>query len=262
MFADYCEAYLVHPSLRLRLNDGLVALLFHPTTLQTSEPLASLFTTIESSLDQATRAEGCLLALPRLFNSLVSVYHQNSFALFTQASSSKIPHDVFVASKERDAVRSTLEKTVSFLDSIESKHSRIASEGSSSWVVKTWIWQSRVAVWQALVEWGGYMEREEPWGRMVDATARRAEAVLSTYATDGSPEANVFLGKVLETLATLEQLDHDQANIGPDVVRWCLAVSRLAISAKSPSSLTIHRHHPISISLQQESCLLCFVSIS
>ncbi|WVO20507.1 uncharacterized protein IAS62_001804 [Cryptococcus decagattii] len=194
-----------------------------PTILQTSEPLASLFTTIESSLDQTARAEGCLLALPRLFNSLVSIYHQNSFALFTQASSSKIPHDVFVASKERDAVRSTLEKTVSFLDSVEAKHSRIASEGSSSWIVKTWIWQSRVAVWQALAEWGGYMEREEPWGRMVDVTARRAEAVLSTYAADGSPEANVFLGKVLETLATLEQLDHDQANIGPDVVRWCLA---------------------------------------
>lgn len=70
------------------------------------------------------------------------------------------------------------------------------------------------------------MEREEPWGRMVDATARRAEAVLSTYATDGSLEANVFLGTILETLATLEKLDHDQANIGPDVVRWCLAVSR------------------------------------
>lgn len=262
MFADYCEAYLVHPSLRSRLNDGLVALLFHPTTLQTSEPLASLFATIESSLDQAARAEGCLLALPRLFNSLVSVYHQNSFTLFTQASSSRIPHDVFVASKERDAVRSTLEKTVSFLDSVEAKHSRIASERSSSWVVKSWIWQSRVAVWQALAEWGGYMEREEPWGRMVDATARRAEAVLSTYATDGSLEANVFLGKVLETLATLEQLDHDQASIGPDVVRWCLAVSRLAISAKSLSSLTLHRHHPISISLRQESCLLCFVSIS
>ncbi|OXB39545.1 hypothetical protein LQV05_000603 [Cryptococcus neoformans] len=223
LFAGYCQAYLIHPSLRSRLHDGLVALLFHPTTLQTSEPFGSLFAAIEPSLDQAMTAEGCLLALPRLFNSLVSVYHQNSFALFTQASSSRIPLDVFVASKERDAVRRTVEKTVSFLDSVESKHSRIASKESSPWIVKTWIWQSRVAVWQALVEWGGYMEREEPWGRMVDATARRAEAVLSTYATDGSLEANVFLGTVLETLATLEKLDHDQANIGPDIVRWCLA---------------------------------------
>ncbi|WVO17439.1 hypothetical protein L204_105131 [Cryptococcus depauperatus] len=222
-FSTYSKAFLTHTPLRARLNNAFANILFHTTALQISDPLGCLYSSIEAELEQASITQGYLLAIPSLFESLISIYHRNSFTLFTQASSSKVPHDVFAASQERDAIRNALEKTLALFDNIETKQSRADLQGINPWVVKTWIWQSRAATWQALAAWGGYMEQEELWGRLVDATARRAEAALSTYAGDGSGESSAFLGTVLEVLVTLEKLDHNQAKIGPDVVRWCLA---------------------------------------
>ncbi|WVQ85973.1 hypothetical protein IAT38_008141 [Cryptococcus sp. DSM 104549] len=222
-FPSYSTAYLNYPSLRPRLTDTLSHLIFHHSTLQTSEPLRPLFAAIEPSLSKPDVAQGALLSLPPLFQSLISIYHTHRFSLFTQASSSKVPHDVFVSSKERDAVRSALEKTSAFFDGAEAQHLQVEPKGKPHWAGRTWIWQSRVGVWQAVAAWGGYMEREDAWSRLADGAARRAEGALSTFANDGSAEATAYLGSVLQTLATLEKLDHDQARIGPDVVRWCLA---------------------------------------
>nr|XP_031859513.1 uncharacterized protein CI109_004975 [Kwoniella shandongensis]KAA5526585.1 hypothetical protein CI109_004975 [Kwoniella shandongensis] len=167
----HAQAYLRHPALRDMLNHTIAAVLFHPSFLLT-DPLRVLLKTLTSPIP--------LDAISPLFNELVSIYHSTRFNLFAQASSSKVAHDVFVASKEREAVRVALE----------------------------------AVIWRVVARWGGYMERESAWGRLVEHEARKAEAALTN---------SDCLGSVLEVLATLEQLDHDQTRLSQDVIRWCIA---------------------------------------
>ncbi|WWD20814.1 hypothetical protein CI109_105291 [Kwoniella shandongensis] len=160
----HAQAYLRHPALRDMLNHTIAAVLFHPSFLLT-DPLRVLLKTLTSPIP--------LDAISPLFNELVSIYHSTRFNLFAQASSSKVAHDVFVASKEREAVRVALE----------------------------------AVIWRVVARWGGYMERESAWGRLVEHEARKAEAALTN---------SDCLGSVLEVLATLEQLDHDQTRLSQD----------------------------------------------
>ncbi|WVF67782.1 hypothetical protein IAT40_002543 [Kwoniella sp. CBS 6097] len=118
-----------------------------------------------------------------------------------KASSSKVSLDVFIATKEREAVRTALEHTLGFLEKMQSETT----------------WEARSSVWAAIESWGGYMERDERWGKLVHTEARTIESLLS------KPSAPI--GSLLDTLSILERLDHDQTQIGPDVVRWCLALT-------------------------------------
>ncbi|WVW80534.1 hypothetical protein I302_102519 [Kwoniella bestiolae CBS 10118] len=134
-------------------------------------------------------------ALPLLFSNLVETYHQHRYSIFTQASSSIVAHDVFVATKEREAVRLALERIL------------VKVEGDYS---------TRSSLWKTIESWGGYMEREPAWSQMMHSEARITEDALSSDPS--------LLGTLLDTLATLERLDHDQAKLSSNVVRWCLAV--------------------------------------
>ncbi|OCF36013.1 hypothetical protein I316_02508 [Kwoniella heveanensis BCC8398] len=192
-FPLYCKAY-AHKIIRVDLNAILSLLIFHPTL---PSPLPSLFASIEPTFPSTLSP--FLAAIPDVFRSLVQYYHQQRYAIFTQASSSKVSLDVFIATKEREAVRATLEQTLGFLAKSQSDTT----------------WDARAAVWAAIEGWGGYMERDERWGKLVHAEARTIESLLSR------PSAPI--GALLHTLSILERLDHDQTQIGPDVVRWCLA---------------------------------------
>ncbi|WVQ95452.1 hypothetical protein IAU59_002549 [Kwoniella sp. CBS 9459] len=194
-FPTYCKAY-THERIRTDLNSILSLLIFHPTL---SSPLPPLFSSIEPILPSAL--PDFLICIPDIFKSLVTYYHQQRYAIFTQASSSKISLDVFIATKEREAVRTALEQTLGFLDKIQSETT----------------WEARSSIWAAVESWGGYMERDERWGKLVDTEARTIESLLS--------KASAPIGSLLRTLSILERLDHDQAQIGPDVVRWCLALT-------------------------------------
>ncbi|KAK8850636.1 hypothetical protein IAR55_004555 [Kwoniella newhampshirensis] len=212
----YAQAFLHHSALRTSLNKSLASILFHPINLA-ADPLLPILNSSAS-----------LAALPTLFQTLVVTYHSGRFNLFTQASSSKVSHDVFVASKEREAVRNTLEDIVASLDGLDQTAE---------------VWQCRAAVWRVIAQWGGYMEREPAWNRLVHNEARKAEAALVQH-----------LSPILDLIATLEQLDHDQARLSDDVVRWCIAVSNaqrfLADKADTPKpSRNRHNDSPLSTSL-------------
>ncbi|WVQ63422.1 uncharacterized protein L199_001575 [Kwoniella botswanensis] len=171
------------------------AILFQESVLQAGDPLQPLLSQLPTP--------GSHLAIPALFDTLVQKYHHNRYSIFTQASSSKVAHDVFVAGKEREAVRLALERTLD----------RLGGGDITAW-------QTRSALWKTIEMWGGYMEREPSWSRLLDSETRATQQALNS----GDPS---IVGTLLGTLVSLERLDHDQANLGPDVVRWCLAVSEL-----------------------------------
>ncbi|WRT70797.1 uncharacterized protein IL334_007796 [Kwoniella shivajii] len=205
----HCKAYRTHCTLQNRLTQTTSALLFTPTTL--SDPLQPILSQpINHYLP---------FALPALFHSLISIYHTHRYSIFTQASSSKLPHDVFVASKERDAVRNALTQFLAYLETFP-----------PSLELHT----ARSSLWQSIESWGGYVEREITWGQLLRAEAHRSEQALSS----NDP---AVIGVILFTLAVLERLDHDQAQLGPNIVRWCLAVSvTIAIPADDQCPAT-HR---------------------
>ncbi|WWC65277.1 uncharacterized protein I303_107894 [Kwoniella dejecticola CBS 10117] len=163
----------------------MAALLFQHTLLPPSRD------TMQPILSQLS-TPGSLLVLPALFASLVQILHQHRYPIFTQASSSKIPHDVFVASKEREAVRLVLSQILARL--YEEKRSPT-------------LCHARLALWKTVQLWGGYMERESAWGQMI-----RAEALLAEQSLCSGDSA--LVGPLLEIFSTLENLDHDQTQIG------------------------------------------------
>ncbi|OCF78752.1 hypothetical protein I204_00696 [Kwoniella mangroviensis CBS 8886] len=190
-FPSFCNTILRHPSLLDILAPTMSAVLFQESVLQSGDPLQPLLSQVPSP--------GSHLAIPVLFDALVQKYHQNRYSIFTQASSSKVAHDVFVAGKEREAVRLALERTLDRLNG-----------GDIT------AWQTRFALWKTIELWGGYMEREPSWSRLLDIEAQATKQALNS----GDPST---VGTLLGTLVSLERLDHDQAKLGPDVVRWCLA---------------------------------------
>ncbi|ODN82921.1 hypothetical protein L202_01169 [Cryptococcus amylolentus CBS 6039] len=248
IFPVYCQAFLAHAYLRNQLNDTLSSIIFNTAVLQASEPLGGLFSAAEPKLNEAAVAHGCLLALPTIFKSLTSTYHQDSSTLFAQPSSSKLPHDVFVASKERDSVRQSLDRVLVFLETLET---RLQNFPASSEVEEgmVWLWESRAATWKALADWGGYMEREEPWGRLVDATARRIEAVLSNFNTQPTATNENFLRAAIQTLSIIEKVDHDRTNIGPDLMRWVIAAPTAQSDHTVPLLSSIIRYHQLTHTL-------------
>ncbi|WWC98445.1 hypothetical protein V866_005336 [Kwoniella sp. B9012] len=145
------------------------AILFQESVLQAGDPLQPLLSQLPSP--------GSHLATPALFEALVQKYHHNRYSIFTQASSSKVAHDVFVAGKEREAVRLALERTLDRL-------------GGGDITV----WQTRSALWKTIELWGGYMEREPSWSRLLDSETRATEQALNS----GDPS---IVGTLLGTLS-------------------------------------------------------------
>ncbi|WWC72670.1 uncharacterized protein I206_106634 [Kwoniella pini CBS 10737] len=166
----------------------MATLLFQPALLSSKD-------TLQPILSQLS-AFGAHSAISALFDSLIHAYHEHRYSIFTQASSSKVAHDVFVASKEREEVRLALEQILSQVGPA---------------------YATRLSLWNSIETWGGYMERESSWSQLVRSEAQIAEQTLSSGDS-------ALLGPLLKLLATLENLDHDQAQLSSNVVRWCLAL--------------------------------------
>nr|XP_018259825.1 uncharacterized protein I303_07896 [Kwoniella dejecticola CBS 10117]OBR81983.1 hypothetical protein I303_07896 [Kwoniella dejecticola CBS 10117] len=198
----------------------MAALLFQHTLLPPSRD------TMQPILSQLS-TPGSLLVLPALFASLVQILHQHRYPIFTQASSSKIPHDVFVASKEREAVRLVLSQILARL--YEEKRSPT-------------LCHARLALWKTVQLWGGYMERESAWGQMI-----RAEALLAEQSLCSGDSA--LVGPLLEIFSTLENLDHDQTQIGTSVIRWCLACPPDLRTIASALLCSLIRYHQLTHTL-------------
>jgi hypothetical protein len=66
--------------------------------------------------------------------------------------------------------------------------------------------------------WGGYLEGEAGWTNLLASEGRRVERVLR----DGAGQETEW---VLRTCAVLVGLDHAAADVGEEVVGFCLTVS-------------------------------------
>ncbi|KAK4684806.1 hypothetical protein P7C73_g5358, partial [Tremellales sp. Uapishka_1] len=191
--AAYSRALVNYPSLRPLLHPMTAPLLFPLPILQTANHLADLLVFPLPTLR------------PHLLKAYISAIHQARYPLFTQPSSSKLPLDVFVASKVRDNVQVALSLIL-----------QLSDDAQANDLVE--VWSCKLALWEVVASWGGYMETEARWGDHVDAEARKAEEALTNHAGEEGLAA-----KVLATLTVLEGLDHARTRIGKDVVGWCLA---------------------------------------
>ena len=147
------------------------------------------------SLDEAT---ACLA--PPMFRAYVRTINTHRYRVFSQPSSSKVGPDVYVAEKVRQSVRVAFDRLLRYLD----------APGPT-------VWFARSQAWSEVLGWGGYLEVDGDWSTLVSAEKQHAE---NTLAADEASRPFV-----LETISTLERLDHRAADLGPDTIGWCLAVS-------------------------------------
>ncbi|KAL7420823.1 hypothetical protein Q5752_004776 [Cryptotrichosporon argae] len=217
-------AHLRHPALR-PLLDAAASLLLPLPTLQTLDPLLPLLANLPD-------AAATLHFVPVLLSTYISAVRTHRYALFSRASDAG-PADVAVADRLRAAVAGALAQA---LDAFGTAQGRPEAE-----------WDARRRTWEAVRDWGGYLETDDTGGRLVEAEASRAAAVLVSHAGRGDNAG--LAGSVLRTLDVLEGLDHTRAAIGPDVVGWCLASPAHTHGAARALLASLLRYHQLTHSL-------------
>jgi hypothetical protein len=140
-----------------------------------------------------------------MFSAFIRTVNAHRYRVFSQPSSSKVGTDVYMAEKVRQTIRIAFDCLLRYLDSHEPAS-----------------WAARSEAWNEVLRWGGYLEVDADWSKLVSNEKERAESALA--ASDASRPF------ILRAISILERLDHRAANLGPDVVGWCLAVSDLIVS--------------------------------
>ena len=195
-----------------------MSLLFPLPILQTANPLGPLLDALGASTGIAAE----IYSLPSLLRDLIASIQRYRYDLFNQPSTSRLPYDVFVADKLREQIGVALSQIFCWLNNIEAT-AESSANGS--------IWSSRCAIWGVVLAWGGYLETDASWASLVEDQARQAGATLTILRTDitaNQETANQETAEyVLQILTILERLDHRRASIGPAILGWCLAVSKL-----------------------------------
>lgn len=154
----------------------------------------------EAALQQLGNLDEASASLaPLMFRAFVRSTNANRFRIFSQPSSSKVGPDVYMAEKVRQSIRRAFDCLLRYLSSPEPA-----------------VCAARSQAWDEVLRWGGYLEVDAEWSALVSSEKERSERIL---ATDDASRAFI-----LETISILERLDHRAADLGPDVVGWCLAV--------------------------------------
>jgi hypothetical protein len=165
---------------------------FDPSRLSS----ASAFVTLVKSLQ-----DPAIFIMPKLLSCFICTIDRHKHSLYNQSSSSsKSSHDIFIA----EQLGKTTAQALDFA---------LVSVGQSDGVHA---WKCRSLLWETIAQWGGYVEGDARWTGLLDTTARQAEVALQQIE---------HRQPILQTLATLEQLDHRTAAVGADTVSLALAVS-------------------------------------
>jgi hypothetical protein len=195
-----------HPGCADLLAGAIPLLFLPPPLLQGGDPLRLLLSALAADRDHPMLSLSSLHFLPRLFQALVDEICAKRHTIFHHASSIKSSYDVFILQKTRDTIFGGLYEIISLLDAAEDNKQDVEV-----------LWTIRNQVWLVISKWGGYLETEESWGKLVESQSRRAaKALIESHGFGASG--------ILSTLSTLEALDHRRTEVGPDILGWCLAV--------------------------------------
>lgn len=191
--------------------------------LQTVEPLKQLLGPLvpgQPSLDASLAP--ALAFVSRMFSAFIDATRQNQYTLY--GKSDKAPVEVVIADRTRAAVVPALAAALDLLNHLEDGALARPSSSSSAPQLAHALWSARLALWERLIQWGGYLESDDRAAALVAAEARRASSALAMYgAAEATAVDEGLAGKVLRTLDALERLDHGRAALTTDVVGWCLA---------------------------------------
>ncbi|KAJ9095632.1 hypothetical protein QFC21_005504 [Naganishia friedmannii] len=134
--------------------------------------------------------------VPALSQEYVSAVQANRYSIFPPPSTSgsgrskignKVPPDVYVGDKVREAVRGYVKVISQCLDEVWTSL-RSTDEGGKGSVAGTTIsqaditleiWKTRCALWTVVRQWGGYSEGDEAWRQLVTEAVGVASGWLS-----------------------------------------------------------------------------------
>jgi hypothetical protein len=216
---SYARAWSKYPS--LRESDMLPQQMFSLSALEGANPFKQLLERLNSHTDQDVLAVTSVL--PDLLKQYIAALQRNRYKLHLRPSKSEGSLDIAVAQHVRETV---YQATVAVIDSLN-----IAQRlPSVSAVALSTVWNARVDLWAVISHWGGYVESEQHWARILSMESAAAQNCLQSVA---EPIAGVHAcrDRALHVLSLLEQLDHAHAGIQTDTIQWCIAVSRNMCSA-------------------------------
>ena len=210
LMPEIAKALANHPDMEAQLIALFPSLLLPVSILQPINALQPLLEALGSPQDPTCE----LQMLPHLLQSYISSVRHSCYDLYYQPSSSRLPYDVFMADKIRNSVRIALTQVIAWLSNLEA----MATPDN---VPR--IWACRHTIWDVIGKWGGYLETDGAWGKLVEDQASQAKIALNSSHVKVSYEARLT-GCVLRLLTTLETLDHAKARIGESVLVWCITV--------------------------------------
>ncbi|BEI96791.1 hypothetical protein CcaverHIS631_0203800 [Cutaneotrichosporon cavernicola] len=246
-----------HPGLGAELSPVLPSLFFPLGVLQTVEPLKQLLAALLPSPSPSTEVLAPALAfIPIAFGAFIDSTKQHQYTLYGKADKDK-PLDVYIADRTRGAVIPALAAALDLLNRLEDGALARPSSSTAAPALGYALWSARLALWERMLQWGGYLESDSKAATLVSAETRRGSAALAMYgASEGASTEAGLAGRVLGTLDVLERLDHARAALGTDVVGWCLAApDRCHIQARTLLS-SILRYHTLTHSLEGYFILL------
>ncbi|GMK57070.1 hypothetical protein CspeluHIS016_0309100 [Cutaneotrichosporon spelunceum] len=240
-----------HQAFGPELNPVLPSLFFSLGVLQTVEPLKQLLAALLPSLSPSSEALAPALAfIPTAFGAFIDATKQNQYTLYGKADKDK-PLDVYIADRTRGAVIPALAAALDLLNLLEDGALARPSSSTAAPALGHDLWSARLALWERVLQWGGYLEADSKAAALVSAEARRGSAALAMYgASEGASTEEGLAGRVLRTLDALERLDHARSALGTDVVGWCLAApERCHVPARILLG-SILRYHVLTHSLE------------
>ncbi|CAK9780125.1 unnamed protein product [Cutaneotrichosporon oleaginosum] len=247
-----------HPQFSEVISPILPALFFPLGVLQTVEPLKQLLSHLlpPSPSPTSESLSPALGFVPVALSAFIDATKQHQYTLYGKADKDK-PLEVYIADRTRAAVIPALGAALDLLNRLEDGALARPSSSTAAPALGFALWSSRLALWERVLQWGGYLETDSKAAALVTAEARRGSTALAMYgATEGQGAEEGLAGRVLRTLDALERLDHARSALGTDVVGWCLAAPERCHLPARTLLASILRYHVLTHSLEQYFVLL------
>jgi hypothetical protein len=202
-----------YPPLRGALDPSTKALLFSLPVLQTEDMSAGYLLPViafHSEISSATKLE----FMPHYLSLLVKSLQQNRYTLFPPTGSSRnaVPLDVHVSDRVRQAVLLCTEIVLDTVDKISSPTADVTARCSS-----------KTHIWQAIKDWGGYLEGDRAWSTLLQKT-------LTGVTRSPQSSEELLLGSIIELLNVLVGLDYPACQLTVLDGNECARSSRTVFS--------------------------------
>jgi hypothetical protein len=180
-----------YPLLRASLDAPIKALLFSLPVLQSEDMSAGYLLPVisfHSDISSANKLE----FMPHYLSLLVKSLQQNRYTLFPPTGSSRhsVPLDVHVSDRVRQAVLLCTEIALDTVDKISSPTADAVARCDS-----------KTRIWQAIKDWGGYLEGDQAWSVLLQKT-------LMGVTRSPQSTQDLLIGSTIELLIVMVGLDY------------------------------------------------------